>query len=54
MKKIKFLSCKDGTLTIACLSSVKAEKIKKHEKAILWKLNKSFGKKVVDRIKLLG
>lgn len=53
MKKIKPLECKNGILTISCTSSVLAKKLKARENSILWQLNKSFGKRVVERLKFL-
>ena len=54
IKKMKFLECKDGVLHIACTSSILADKLKAREKSLVWQLNKSFGKKVVEKLKFLN
>lgn len=53
MKKIKPLDLKDGTLFIACLSSVLAEKLKGKEGRILEELNRPYKTKVVEKLKFI-
>ncbi len=53
MKKIKPLYLKEGTLAVACLSSVLAEKLKVSEKGFLAKLNRPYKKKIVERLRFL-
>lgn len=54
MKKLKFMSCQEGILTIACLSSVLAQDLKNREKEIIGKLNGFYGRRVVERLKLIA
>ena len=53
MKKIKPLYLKNGTLTLACISSVLAEKIKAQERKVLEELNRSYKEKVVEKLRFL-
>lgn len=53
MKKIKPLYLKNSTLSIACLSSVLAEKLKSQERRMLEELNRPYKKKVVERLRFL-
>lgn len=53
MKKIKPLYLKKGTLTLACLSSVLADKLKKQERKILEELNRPYREKVVEKLRFL-
>ncbi|MAF13396.1 MAG: hypothetical protein CMI53_00680 [Parcubacteria group bacterium] len=52
-KKIKPLMVEDGTLSVACLSSVLAEKIKTKERIILEELNRPYRAKVVVHLKFI-
>lgn len=54
MKKIKPLKCEAGILTISCLSSVLAKDLKAREKKLIWQLNRFFGRKIIDKIKILN
>ena len=53
MKKIKPLYLKDNTLSVACLSSVLAEKLKARERRVLAELNRPYKRKVVERLRFL-
>lgn len=50
-KKIKILSFKNGILSISVLSSVIAQEIKINEGNLLGKINKKFGKKIVENFR---
>lgn len=52
-KKIKPMHLKDGTLYIACLSSVLSQDLKSQENRILNELNRNYSTKVVQRLKFL-
>ncbi|MFA6254440.1 MAG: DciA family protein [Patescibacteria group bacterium] len=54
MKKIKPLKCEGGILTISCLSSVLSQDLKAREKTLIWQLNRFFGQRVVEKIKILN
>jgi len=54
MKKIKPLNLKNGTLSIACLSSVLGEKLKAQERKVLEELNRPYREKVVERLRFLA
>lgn len=53
MKKIKPLYLKNGTLAVACLSSVLGEKLKSQEKRVLVELNRPYKENVVERLRFL-
>jgi hypothetical protein len=53
IKKIKPLYIKDGTLTITCLSSVLAQKLKAQEKRLIWELNRPYHRKIIERLRFL-
>lgn len=53
MKKIKPLYLKNGTLSIACLSSVLGERLKSQEKRVLAELNRPYKKEMVERLRFL-
>ncbi|MDD2807890.1 MAG: DUF721 domain-containing protein, partial [Patescibacteria group bacterium] len=53
-RKLKPLYIKEGTLQIACLSTVLAERLKNQEDEIIKALNKPYGREVVSRLKFLA
>ena len=53
MKKIKPLYLKNGTLSVACLSSVLGERLKNQERKVLAELNRPYREKVVERLRFL-
>jgi len=53
MKKIKPLYLKNNTLSVACLSSVLAERLKSQERRVLEELNRPYKEKVVERLRFL-
>jgi predicted nucleic acid-binding Zn ribbon protein len=53
MKKIKPLYLRNGNLTITCLSSVLAEKLKAKEEKVLQELNRPYKKRIVERLRFL-
>ncbi len=53
LHKVKPLYFKDGTLAVACLSSVLGEKLKLHEAAILKNLNSIYQQPIVKTLRFL-
>lgn len=52
-KKAKAMYVKNGTLTIAVMSSVIGQEIKLHERELLEKLQKNVGEKTVESLRFL-
>lgn len=52
--KLKPLYVKDGSLQIACLSTVLVERLKSRENEIIEALNKPYGRRIINRLKFLA
>jgi len=52
-KKIRPLSLNNGSLSIACLSSVLAQRLKSQERMILEAVNRPYKQKIVTRLRFL-
>ncbi len=51
--RVRIMHLKDKALTIACLSSVLSQEIKLHQQELVNKLNKKFGREIVEKIRFL-